>query len=213
MSPDPVRDHALGCRISCNPDRQRYCASRRRSLSRTVLWRVGARPAWRTRTRPPGTADVSKPSDWESGSRQGFRAQSSLRRTSCCSRLSTGPCAIARLSETARPREPGALRIGCAGAAPAGQTSTARARSSVVNGSLRGAKEQRSFKPQAAGSIPAGRIPSRLAAAQVRLCSSAQGPALFARVWKAPCPSSSPGAASPCRSTPFGSACHPIGLS
>jgi hypothetical protein len=28
----------------------------------------------------------------------------------------------------------------------------------VVNGSLRGAKEQRSFKPQAAGSIPAGRI-------------------------------------------------------
>jgi hypothetical protein len=32
-----------------------------------------------------------------------------------------------------------------------------RARSSVVNGSLRGAKEQRSFKPQAAGSIPAGR--------------------------------------------------------
>jgi hypothetical protein len=27
----------------------------------------------------------------------------------------------------------------------------------VVNGSLRGAKEQRSFKPQAAGSIPAGR--------------------------------------------------------
>src|ERR1700722_5658287 len=34
---------------------------------------------------------------------------------------------------------------------------TARARSSVVNGSLRGAKEQRSFKPQAAGSIPAGR--------------------------------------------------------
>ena len=33
------------------------------------------------------------------------------------------------------------------------------ARSSVVNGSLRGAKEQRSFKPQAAGSIPAGRTP------------------------------------------------------
>jgi hypothetical protein len=27
----------------------------------------------------------------------------------------------------------------------------------VVNGSLRGVKEQRSFKPQAAGSIPAGR--------------------------------------------------------
>jgi hypothetical protein len=34
---------------------------------------------------------------------------------------------------------------------------SSRARSSVVNGSLRGAKEQRSFKPQAAGSIPAGR--------------------------------------------------------
>ena len=32
------------------------------------------------------------------------------------------------------------------------------ARSSVVNGSLRGAKEQRSFKPQAEGSIPSGRI-------------------------------------------------------
>jgi hypothetical protein len=38
------------------------------------------------------------------------------------------------------------------------ERSPARARSSVVNGSLRGAKEQRSFKPQAAGSIPAGRI-------------------------------------------------------
>src|SRR6185312_2505364 len=37
----------------------------------------------------------------------------------------------------------------------AGETS--RARSSVVNGTLRGPKEQRSFKPQAAGSIPAGR--------------------------------------------------------
>jgi hypothetical protein len=37
-------------------------------------------------------------------------------------------------------------------------SAAARARSSVVNGSLRGAKEQRSFKPQAAGSIPAGRI-------------------------------------------------------
>jgi hypothetical protein len=32
----------------------------------------------------------------------------------------------------------------------------------VVNGSLRGAKEQRSFKPQAAGSIPAGRISQSL---------------------------------------------------
>jgi hypothetical protein len=31
----------------------------------------------------------------------------------------------------------------------------------VVNGSLRGAKEQRSFKPQAAGSIPAGRTPDK----------------------------------------------------
>ena len=44
----------------------------------------------------------------------------------------------------------------------------ARARSSVVNGSLRGAKEQRSFKPQAEGSIPSGRTrispPARTAA-------------------------------------------------
>jgi hypothetical protein len=36
----------------------------------------------------------------------------------------------------------------------------------VVNGSLRGAKEQRSFKPQAAGSIPAGRTCSTEAEAQ-----------------------------------------------
>ncbi len=32
------------------------------------------------------------------------------------------------------------------------------ARSSVVNGSLRGAKERRSFKPKVAGSTPVGRI-------------------------------------------------------
>jgi hypothetical protein len=38
----------------------------------------------------------------------------------------------------------------------------------VVNGSLRGAKEQRSFKPQAAGSIPAGRIVSLLDAPRLR---------------------------------------------
>ena len=54
------------------------------------------------------------------------------------------------------------LRIRCCSQ----RTTTTRARSSVVNGSLRGAKEQRSFKPQAAGSIPAGRTapPSRLSA-------------------------------------------------
>ena len=36
----------------------------------------------------------------------------------------------------------------------------------MVNGSLRGAKEQRSFKPQAAGSIPAGRTTSSQGQAQ-----------------------------------------------
>jgi hypothetical protein len=53
---------------------------------------------------------------------------------------------------------PGLLEaIACAARTITFRPSTSRARSSVVNGSLRGAKERRSFKPQVASSILAGR--------------------------------------------------------
>lgn len=52
---------------------------------------------------------------------------------------------------------------------------TMRAGSSVVNANFRGGKEQRSFKPQAAGSIPAQRIPSHRWRSAEANCP-AQGP-------------------------------------
>ena len=57
-----------------------------------------------------------------------------------------GPCPQAYRGQNAQNRR-------CAGTIPQS------ARSSVVNGSFRGPKERRSFKPKVAGSTPVGRIP------------------------------------------------------
>ena len=57
----------------------------------------------------------------------------------------------------ARARALGCVEYGLPAFRP-GTTAASSARSSVVNGTLRGSKEQRSFKPQAEGSIPSGRI-------------------------------------------------------
>ena len=57
----------------------------------------------------------------------------------------------------ARARALGCVEYGLPALSP-GRTAASSARSSVVNGTLRGSKEQRSFKPQAEGSIPSGRI-------------------------------------------------------